>query len=248
MLRSLKQLQNFKLIARDGAIGSVRDFYFDDSRWIVRYLIADTAGFWEESHQVLVSPIAFRQADWATREFHLALTVAKVRQSPGIGLDKPVSRQFEQDYFRYYGWPYYWGSDGIWGQWSYPGELAASAGSPPPGPDMPGDPHLRSIHEVVGYHILAQGTEIGHVDDFIVDDETWSIRYLVVDTSNWWLGKKVLLAPHWVDEISWADNNVAMGLAPDTIRNSPEWQPDELVNREYETRLYDYYGRPGYWR
>jgi sporulation protein YlmC with PRC-barrel domain len=247
MLRSLKKLEKFTLKATDGEIGNVQDFYFDDCRWIVRYLVVDTSRFWEATHQVLVSPVSFRQADWATHEFHLALTVDKVKQSPGVDHHKPVSRQFEQDYFRYYGWPYYWSGDGLWGQWSYPGALAANAASSSTDPSVPGDPNLRSIQEVVGYHILVQGEGIGHVDDFIVDDEDWSIRYLVVTTNNGWLGKKILLAPLWVDQISWAGRTVSIGLDPEAIRASPEWKPDELVNREYETRLYDYYGRPGYW-
>ena len=247
MLRSLKELVNFKVRASDGDIGRVRDFFFDDARWVVRYLVADTKSFWQEPHDVLISPISFREADWVTREFHLALTVDKVKKSPRITDHKPVSRQFEQEYSRYYGWPYYWGTDGIWGQWQYPAELAANSEFNLPEDTGSDDPHLRSIGEVEGYHILALDEEIGHVDDFIVDDETWTIRYLVVDTRNWWPGKKVLLAPLWVDQISWAENNVTVSVPREAIRNSPEWEPGQPVNREYETRLYDYYGRPVYW-
>jgi len=227
MLRSLNNLENFKISASDGIIGRVRDFYFDDGRWIIRYLVADTEGFWHAPHQVLVSPNAFRQAEWNTREFHLALTVDNVRNSPGVDFAKPVSRQLEEDFSQYHGWPTWWSER--------PGE-----------PDY-GDPNLRSAREVVGYPITATGDGIGHVEDFIVDDETWTIRYLVVDTSNWLPGKKVLLAPLWVDRISWAEHEVTVGLPVEAIRNSPEWRPEQPVNRDYESRLYDYYGRPAYW-
>ena len=60
------------------------------------------------------------------------------------------------------------------------------------------DVHLRSANKVTGYRIGATDGDIGHVEDFIIDDETWEIRYMVVDTQNWWPGKKVLVAPQWI--------------------------------------------------
>jgi sporulation protein YlmC with PRC-barrel domain len=110
------------------------------------------------------------------------------------------------------------------------------------------DPHLRSVREVTGYHIQGTDGEIGHVDDLIVDDTTWAIRYLVIDTRNWWLDRKVLVAPHWADRISWDVRKVYVNLKREQVKHSPEWHPDAPVNREYEARLYDYYGRPTYWR
>lgn len=106
MLRSLKSLERYKLSASDGDIGSVVDFLLDDERWTVRYLVAETGGFLSD-RQVLISPISFRQADWYGRRFHLALTREKIRNSPGIDVDKPVSRQQERNYYGYYGYPYY---------------------------------------------------------------------------------------------------------------------------------------------
>jgi len=247
MLRSLKDLENFTVNASDGDIGKVGDFYFDDDWWAVRYMVVETGGFWHERNQVLVSPIAFGPADWATRLFHLNLTREKVQHSPDVSLDKPVSRQFEQDYFRFYGWPTYWGGDGLWGNWAYPGQLAMAPSSALREDLNQGDPHLRSLREVVGYHLQGMDGEIGHVKDFVVDDRTWAVRYLVVDTSNWWVGKKVLLAPQWVERISWADNEVYVSLPREDIKNSPEWVPEQPINRAYEVRLYDYYGRPVYW-
>jgi hypothetical protein len=200
---------------------------------------------------VLVSPVSFRHADWSTRQFHLALTREKVKDSPDIDLDKPVSRQFEQEYFRYYGWPYYWGFDrgGIWGGETYPYILGTRTWSDRHHPEKDGgDPHLRSVREVVGYRIQGTDAAIGHVDDFIVDDESWAIRYLAIDTRNWWLDKKVLVAPHWAERISWDEATVFVNLQRETIKRSPAWNAEAPVNREYETRLYDYYGRPTYWR
>jgi hypothetical protein len=109
------------------------------------------------------------------------------------------------------------------------------------------DAHLRSANEVRGYHVRGTDDAIGHVADFVIDDETWVVQYLVLDTSNWGLGKKVLVAPHWVNQLSWPDRVMHVDLSRQQIKNSPEWDPSTAINREYEARLYDYYGRPVYW-
>ena len=255
MLRSIKSFEGYKVRATDDDVGSVRDFYFDDERWGIRYLVVDTGAFFS-GRRVLVSPISFRNADWSTRQFHLALTREKVKNSPGIELDKPVSvvsRQYEREYFRYYGWDNYWGygygTDRIWGGEAYPGILGNRASREQHHQEEDGDdPHLRSVREVVGYYIQGTDGEIGHVDDFVVDDETWAIRYLVIDTRNWWLDRKVLVAPHWAARISWTERKVFVDLPREKIRHSPLWHANDRVNREYEVQLYDYYGRPAYWQ
>jgi hypothetical protein len=251
MLRSLKELESYRVSATDGDVGRVATLLLDDHRWIVRYLIVDTGeGVLGRGRRVLISPISFRDADWATHRFHVSLTLDKVKNSPSVDVDKPVSRQHERDYSDHYGLPYYWGYSGIWGMGSYPGMLAASRLDPAPvhASDEPaGDAHLRSAEEVRGYHVQGTDEAIGHVDDFIVDDGTWEIRYLVVDTSNWGFGKKVLVAPHWASRIVWSEKKVYVDLSRRSIKSSPEWNPATAINREYETRLYDYYGRPVYW-
>jgi hypothetical protein len=173
----------------------------------------------------------------------------KVKNSPSVDTDKPVSRQHERDYYGYFGYPCYWGSSGMWGMGNYPGALVVGPWSKPFADHSggPGDVHLRSAHEIYGYHIQGSDKSIGHVDDFIVDDLTWAIRYLVVDTSNWWVSRKVLISPLWATRVSWADRNVYVDMPRQAIKDSPEWNAYAAVNREYETRLYDYYGRPAYW-
>ena len=249
MLRSLKDLEQYAVSATDGDIGHVANFLLDDERWIVRYLVAETGGFFS-GRRVLITPISFRQVDWTTRSFHLALTRDKVKNSPSVDVDKPVSRQQELDLFGYYEYPYYWGYAGLWGMGAYPNLLAAGGRNQVPAKPEPaesGDVHLRSAKEIRGYHIEGADAAIGHVDDFIIDDETWAVRYLVVDTRNWWLDKKVLVAPHWTNRISWAEKKVFVDLSRQAIKNSPEWNATAPINREYEARLYDYYGRPVYW-
>ena len=152
MLRSLKELERYKVSASDGDIGSVENFLFDDERWAVRYLVVDSGGFFDRA-SVLISPISFGHVDWSARSFHVALTMDKVRNSPTIDADRPVSRQHERDYYGYYGYPYYWGYGGLWGMGFYPGSLASGVWDDPAAEHAnDGDVHLRSADEVRDGH------------------------------------------------------------------------------------------------
>jgi len=239
MLRSLVDLARYKVSGTDGDVGDVVEFLIDDERWIVRYLVAATGGYFDE-RSVLLSPLSFGRADWATHRFHVALTMARIKASPSIDPDKPVSRRHEHDHAGYYGHPYYWGYPargmGASGLWDTP--LPARSSSLD-------DVHLRSIEELCGYHVEGSDGAIGHVQDFIVDDATWEIRYVVVDTKSWWFGKRVLVAPRWAKRVSWPDRKVHVDLSRAAIKSSPEWIADATINREYEQRLYDYYGWAG---
>jgi len=252
MLRSLKDLERFTVGATDGDIGSVEDFLLDDEQWTIRYLVVDTVKFLD-GREVLISPISFRQADWSTHRFHLALTMANIENCPSTEMDKPVSRQHEEDFNQYYGYPPYWGYSGIWGMGDSPALLAmkkeevAAARTAEKSEKRSYDIHLRSTNEVRGYDIQGTDEAIGHVEDFIMDDETWEVRYLVIDTSNWWFGKKVLVAPQWASRISWEKKVVYVEMSRDSIKNSPVYDPSLVINREYETHLYAYFGRSAYW-
>jgi uncharacterized protein YrrD len=249
MLRSLKELEGYSVTATDGDIGTVVDFFIDDQRHAVRYLVVEMGGIFDK-RRVVISPVSFREVDWSTHRFNLALTVDKVQHSPDVDVDMPVSRQIEQEYSRYYGYRYYWGYTGVWGVDAYPSMLANAAWRDEQvkrSQHPAGDTHLRSAREVRGYHIQGTDDAIGHVEDFVVDDVSWQVRYLVVDTSNWWFGKKVLVSPAWASRISWAERKVFVDLSRQAIRSSPEWNEVPAVDREYEARLHDHYGRSGYW-
>jgi hypothetical protein len=254
MLRNVNDLRGFKIQATDGMIGEVDDLYFDDENWAIRYLIVDTGG-WLSGRKVLISPYAMGQPSWERRELPVTLTKAQVERSPDIDTRKPVSRQHEAHYSTYYGYPYYWGSEGLWGLGTYPGIVPAKAPAEqdpatkgPSWPQESADAHLRSCREVAGYHIQALDGEIGHVDGMLVDDYTWAIRYLTVNTSNWWGGHLVLISPQWVDEVSWPGSKVSVGMTRQAVQEAPPYDPSVPLDRAHEEAIYNHYGRPGYWR
>jgi sporulation protein YlmC with PRC-barrel domain len=263
MLRNLKELLGYKISASDGEIGHVKDFYFEDDAWVVRYLVVET-GSWLASRQVLISPISVRQPDWLQRLLPLTITRDQVKNSPDIDNDQPVSRQNEEQVLGYYGYPTYWDGGGMWGAGLYP--YAMEPGFAGFGTDRVtrerqleaylreeqarhrnDNPHLRSCKAVDGYHIAATDGEIGHVSDFLVDDETWAIRYLVIDTSNWWFGHKVLVAPPWIKGVHWSDKTVSVDLSRASIRNAPVYDPSAEWGVEQDANLYRHHGRSGYW-
>jgi len=234
----------YELQASDGEMGKVADFYLDDLAWFVRYLVADT-GSWLTERLVLLSPLVLGWADAESKTFHVALTREQVEASPPIERDMPVNRQLEAELHRHYDWVPYWQAPFPFAGTS--GALAAQSSAEEEEVETQGDPHLHSTREVTGYHIYATDGDIGHVDDLIVEDESWVIRYLVVDTGNWLPGKRVLMVPSWVQQVNWLERMVYVDLKRESIRNSPEFDPRAPVNRDYEERLYDYYGRRKYW-
>jgi hypothetical protein len=246
MLRNLTDLERYTVRATDGDVGSVRNFLLDDEHWVVRYLVVKAGGFFS-GRQVLISPISFRQVEWATQVFHLSLTMDKVKNSPSIDTDLPVSRQLERDFYRYYTYPYYWASSGIWGAGAHPNSLLEGGWSAEPEQvdEPPRDAHLRSAKEVTGYHIHGSDGVIGRVSGFIVDDETWQVRYLAVDTAHWWSGgREVLVSPQWATSVSWVDREVHVDLTRQAIKDSPKWDADAVLKGDYEAQLERHYGRP----
>jgi hypothetical protein len=245
MLVQAKTLKGYKLRGLDGEIGSAREFYFDDRHWTIRYLVADT-GNWLTGRKVLISPYSLNEVDMGAEEISVELTKAQIEASPSIDTDEPVSRQFEGDYFGYYGYPCYWGGPYMWGYDPYL-ERNRSKWAARPKTASEGDSHLRSTRAVMGYQIQAIDGEIGHVEDFIVEDESWAIRYLIVATTDFFPGKKVLVSPQWIDKISWEANEVSIGLSRQFLKDAPEYTDGALPTRDEETRLHSHYNREGYW-
>ncbi|MDB6019701.1 MAG: PRC-barrel domain protein [Pedosphaera sp.] len=228
MLRSVKQLHGYKLGALDGEIGHVRGFYFDEKDWVIRYLVADT-GSWMPEREVLISPYALGSIYAGGKLIEVKLTREKVENSPAIDTALPIARQHESDYYRYYNWPVYWGGPGIWGL----GPLPVAPPLPEPPAKEPqesvttsdeGKTQIRNTQELIGYTVQAIDGDIGHVEDLLLDDESWSIRFLVVTTGHWWSGKNVLVPRQSIERVSWEESKVFVNLTRTAIQNEPKYE------------------------
>ena len=259
MLRNINSLLGHKIQATDGELGKVDEFYFGDKKWDIRYMVVET-GNWLLNRKVLISPAALKTPDWNSRTFPVALTLEQVRNSPDIDTKKTVTRQHEIELQKYYygGGTFYAG--GMSGGGMAGGGLA--------GVGMPGgsmlpplvaqeetpeaaaaalageDVHLRGTRAVTGYSLHASDGPIGKVEDYILDDEKWVIRYLVADAGLWLPGRKVLISTHWLKKVAWETAEVFVKLTQAAVQNSPEFDPSRPVSGDYESVLYDHYGRP----
>lgn len=263
MLRTFKEFEKCVIGATDGDIGHVKDLYFDDHAWVIRYLVVDTSS-WFTGRKVLISPISIQTPYLPAHRLAAGITRDQVKNSPDIDTDKPVSRQHEVIYLGYYGYPNYWSGGGMWGSAMvpmvlFPGRIGVGAIAPEREEAIAeemrlerekhrnDDPYLRSCATVIGHHINATDGEVGHVDGFLIDEETWAIRYLVVNTSNWWLGHKVLIAPQWISGVHWLDETVSVDMTREAVKAAPVYDPAEALDRQLETGLYTHHERAPYW-
>jgi PRC-barrel domain len=242
-LRRIREVTDLTLQALDGDIGAAQELYVDDHSWTVRYLVVKTGG-WLLGRQVLIPPIAFGKINDANRTLRINLTKEQIEHSPPVDEAKPLSREYEEAYYRHFRWAPYW----------EPGPVPWTSAVPYPAtPPMnidtallappPKHPHLRSSKEVTGYRIHARDGEIGHVEDLVVDDADWVVRYVEVDTKNWLPGKKVLVQTARIDHISWAEQTVAVTLTRRSIESAPAYDPSQLITPDYEVALFKHYGK-----
>jgi sporulation protein YlmC with PRC-barrel domain len=250
MLWNASAMIGYAIEANDGRVGTVSDFLFDDTSWLIRWLVVDT-GKWLSGRKVLLPPGVLGHIDQKREEFVIRLTTKEIENSPEISADRPVSRQMESHLYDYYGWNPYWAGSLYMGSYGY---MDGAIG----GPLSPearrreerianaqrddDDPHLRSAAAVSGYHIHALDGEIGHVEDFFVEDADWSIHYLLVDTKNWWPGKKVLISPRSAKTIDWAHKLVNLNVVRQKVKDSPAYDPSYNIDRAYERNFHSYYG------
>lgn len=229
MLRSLKSMLGDKLGATDGELGHVKDFYFDDQSWAVRYLVADT-GNWLPKRQVLLSPLSLGPLDPAGEVLRVNLTRKQIEGSRSIDTRKPVSRQYEEEYYRYYGWPFYWQGGSLWGMSGFPVLELPTKPFPhePPAASGPAagraEAHLRSTRAVEGYLLRTHDGINGHVCDFMLDLKTWAIDQLAIKTGHRLTGKEVLISTNCVERISYEDSTVFVNLTWAEVERSPAHQ------------------------
>jgi len=253
MLRKTRDLKGARLGARDGEIGHLKDFYFDDDKWSIRYLLAGT-GNWLPGRKVLISPLVVKNIHFAA---HMVIEVDldkdQIKHSPTMDAHRPVSQQFQARYGTQLLWPDYWIGPLVW----EPSGVRRGVSSPSIPTDSEShqpeqladdeDSHLQSAEAVAGFAIQALDHHFGHIEQFILDDESWAIRYLVADLRNWLPGKRVLLAPQWISSVNWLESRVYIDLDRATIQRSPAYDSALPISREYESRLFDHYNQKPYW-
>ncbi|SIQ28281.1 PRC-barrel domain containing protein [Halanaerobium kushneri] len=259
MLRKLKNLEGFTVQGRDEKLGKTKDFYFDQHRFVLRYLVIDT-GNWLKHEKTLISTDSFEEINYDNQEIIVNLTAEDLEAGPSIQKNKPVSRVMEEKVVKHFDWPIYWTS-------SHPADgPAIQAGSiireklfnfenltdeEKQAKEKEIESNLRSFNEIRGYHIQAQDKEFGHLEDLFVDEENWVIRYLLIDTRNILPGKDVLIAPEWLQNISWNKEKLYVSKTREEIKNAPEYREessDYLVDRRYEEKLYNHYDEIKYWQ
>ncbi|OYY91807.1 MAG: hypothetical protein B7Y45_02280 [Sphingomonas sp. 28-66-16] len=246
MILQASKIKGFKIEASDGAIGSITDLLFDDLTWRIRWLVVDTGG-WLSGRSVLLPPAVLGHVNHIGHHYAVRLTRQQVKDSPSLESHAPVSRQMESGLYDYYGWAPYWSTGFYMGGYGYTGGMME-----PPGPgfeqavaekavQQAGDPGLRSVHEVTGYHLHASDGEIGHVADFLIEDADWSIHYLVADTRNWWPGKHVLVSPRSIVSTEWADRLVNLDINREKLKGAPAYDGSQAIDRAYEYAFHAYY-------
>jgi uncharacterized protein YrrD len=249
MLKNIRRLEKFSIHATDGDLGRVEDCYFDDDKWTIRYFVVHT-GKWLFGQHVLVSPFSVSRIDWEEKKLCVNLTMDQVKNSPDISTDQPISRQKESEFHFYYDFPAYWGGTALWGTHMSPaGALLdhdAEAEPPETGPGKHSS-HLRSTREVTGYRVYTVDSDAGKAADFIFDQDTWAFRYLVIDTSHWLPGKKVVVPVKLVDRVIWSRSKVNVNIARDRLQYAPPLPESGTVVQEYEETLFAYYHLHPYW-
>lgn len=221
MLLNIKALYGHQLAASDGTIGHIKDFYFDDHSWVIRYLVADT-GSWLSGRQVLLSPHAFGRLDPTAKTLAVNLTRKQIEESPSIESHQPVSRQYEVDYYRHYGWPAYWNGAAMWGFGGYP------VLTPPLHEEIEAnqkhhhrdEKHLQSTKAVNGYAIHATDGQIGSLSDLIVQDRSWAVADLAVEAGHWYAGKEILIPTTTVSRISYETSEVFVNLTKSALQHT----------------------------
>jgi uncharacterized protein YrrD len=248
MLRHASEINGYSIGAADGPIGKIKDILFDDATWMARWIVVDTGQFLSPQ-RVLLPTSVLSHVNHIARQFAVRLTKAQIEDSPSVETDEPVSRIMETNLYDYYGWSPYWSTSFYMGGYGYGGGLIAPAGlgvtprvrEADAAREANADKHLRSAHEVTGYHIHAEDGDIGHVSDILIEDQDWSIHYMVVDTLNWWAGKKVLISPRSIRSISWPLKSLMLNVSRQAIKDSPAYDGSQAIDRAYEYKFHGYY-------
>ncbi|MCB0393149.1 MAG: hypothetical protein KDD25_01240 [Bdellovibrionales bacterium] len=239
MIRCLSELTGYDINAIDGKVGSCVDFLFDDQSWTVRHLVVDTGG-WIPGRKVIVPPSSINRVNWKDGELDLEFNKKKLEESPSLSKDAPVSRQYEEKYYNYMGWPPYWGLG-----------FTMRSGFNPRNTDIEREQSkntivttTRSFKEVLGYEISNKEDTFGSVEDVIVSDANWKVTGFVVRLSKWLPSDRVIMPLSDIEEISWLGQSLNSLKTKEQIKALQKYSPHDGVNAVSEVRFYDYTGHP----
>lgn len=251
MLRRIHEIEGFKIHASDGEIGRVASLLFDDELWAVRYALVDT-GPWIFGKSVLVSPVHVKTIDFDNHEVRVDLTRDQVKESPQVATHEPVSRAKERQFHQYYRIPVYWGGTGLWGTQMYPTFMPGvnyvnesveklSAGTSR-------ENHLRSSREVRGYSLEAEDGRVGKVSDMLMEEDSYAVRYFVIEIDRELSAGSLLISPDWVTGVRWIDAAIHVPCSVEMVTSAPgRDRADPPIDRELEAELYRHYRSTGYW-
>lgn len=242
MLRSLNEIMRFQLLGIDKKIGRCKDFLFDDKLWVIRYIVADSKEWLSKDRKVLISTISLREPYWEQYQFPLDLTRSKIENSPLLGEHQKISHQYETELFEYYGYAYYWMNEGLWRTSPSPMPLVETQLSKDNSKIKSEDWHLRSTDEVKKFKIYTTDQQVAHIDDFILNDDNWTISYIVIDTRLWVPGgRKVLISHKCIDAVNWADCSITVNVNAQKIIENPLFDLERFIDPDYESQLRKYY-------
>jgi hypothetical protein len=242
-------MYGFEVEATDGEAGTVVDFYVDPESWALRYVVLET-GAWLVGRRMLISPEVLHRPDWEAETLRVSLTRQQIEDSPQVDLTKPVSSEQLEQLHAYYGWPWWGGPLLQTGPTHLPILIPMASMQEEAREEQENGqkPRLRSAREIIGYRIRAKDGHIGHCADFFVDTANWLFHYAWVDTGGWLPGRKVLVATEWIETIRWLEREIEVDLDKEAVRDSPEYDFEGVVDREYEEILHQHYRRRGYWQ
>jgi sporulation protein YlmC with PRC-barrel domain len=240
--RRVRDFARSTIYGNDGRLGTVRELYFDDHNWTVRYLLIKSGG-WLMGREVHIATSAIADIDDENASMRINLQRKQIEQSPTIDQANSISRQYEETYYNHFQWHPYWQPDTPeWGNPIHFLDDETMIINKPLLPEPLKQSHLRSSAEVIGYEMHAKDGAIGHLDDLIVHDDDWVIRYVQVDTRNRWTGKKMLVPTDRIHQIDWANRSVEVSLTRQAIESAPSYDPSNLITPDYEVELSNHYG------
>jgi sporulation protein YlmC with PRC-barrel domain len=265
MLLRAKTLKSYSMLASDGELGSLDDFYFDSDTATIRYFVGDTRT-WFFGGKVLLSPLSFKEIDRSNERIAVNATKDQIKDSPKPEEHEPITRRYEQQLSSYYGWENYWADNAA--RRDITGFQAHAPMMPPIfNPEGPREEHdglksdeahaseqqyredqqLISVEDIKGYKVHTADGEAGKIHDCVIDDEDWKIRYFVVNVGGFFNKELVLVSIDWLNDVSWRDHTITFDLENKRIEDAPEFVSDQPITREDEAALYEHYNRKGYW-